>query len=146
MNPIHFSSKNSEWETPWALYVEIKSRYRFDFNLDVCASAETTKCDTFFDQDRNGLNQDWHGICWMNPPYGRDISKWVKKASEEFMRGTCSIVALLPSRTDTKWFHEYVVPYAEVILIRGRIKFEGAKNSAPFPSMLAIYRNKDITP
>ena len=85
-----------------------------------------------------GLLEDWVGRCWMNPPYGRGIGKWVQKAYEESLKGTL-VVCLLPSRTDTKWWHDYVMKAKEICFIKGRLKFGGAKNSAPFPSCVVIF-------
>ena len=84
----------------------------------------------------DGLKQEWVGVCWCNPPYGRGIGKWMKKAAE----ASAIVVCLVPARTDTKWFHEWVLNRAEIRFIRGRLHFNGSKNSAPFPSMLVIYR------
>jgi len=138
MNPVLFSSKTDEWETPQALFDELDRE--FGFTLDVCALPENAKCDLFFTPETDGLSQSWKGhICWMNPPYGREIGKWVKKAYEESQRGA-TVVCLLPARTDTRWFHDYIYGKAEIRFLRGRIKFVGAENSAPFPSMIVIYR------
>jgi phage N-6-adenine-methyltransferase len=137
---VMFSSKTDEWETPQALFDELNRE--FGFTLDVCALPENAKCDLFFTPKTDGLSQSWKGhMCWMNPPYGREIGKWVKKAYEESQRGA-TVVCLLPARTDTRWFHDYIYGKAEIRFLRGRIKFVGAENSAPFPSMIVIYRGE----
>jgi phage N-6-adenine-methyltransferase len=134
MNKVHFSSKRQDWATPWDLFRELNTKHG-KFILDVCASAENTKVENFYSE--NGLGLDWHGKCWMNPPYGREIGKWVKKAYEESQKG-CKVVALLPARTDTKWFHDYCLK-GKVEFLRGRIKFVGALHPAPFPSMVVVW-------
>lgn len=137
MNPVHYSSAKGDWETPWDIFNPIDANYHF--TLDVCASQNNAKCERYFTKETNGLEQSWaNEVCWMNPPYGRQIVPWVKKASEEVQRGAI-IVALLPARTDTKWFHDYVLPFAKVQFLKGRIIFVGASHGAPFPSILAFY-------
>jgi len=134
-----FSSKNNSWATPWDIFNKINKEYG-PCDLDVCATKENTKCERYFTEEQNGLIQPWEGICWLNPPYS-EIITWVNKAAKEvyIFNNAERIICLIPARTDTKYFHQYVAPYAHVIFIKGRIKFEGAKNSAPFPSILAIY-------
>jgi len=138
MNNVHFSSKSDRWETPQKLFDALDKLYHFD--LDVCASIENTKCERFYVVSDNGLSQEWHKnghTIWMNPPYGREIGKWVKKAYIESLNG-CFVVCLLPARTDTAWFHEYC-RQGQIMFIRGRLKFVGSKNAAPFPSMLVMF-------
>lgn len=131
-------SESSEWETPQEFFDKIQSVYRLD--IDVCATRENTKCVRWWDKKEDGLSKDWTGIrAWMNPPYGREIGKWVEKAA---MGEAEIVVALLPARTDTRWFHEHIYGKAEIRFIKGRLKFGGHKNSAPFPSMLVIYARK----
>ena len=132
-----FSSAKCEWETPLYLFEQLNKE--FNFTLDVCALPENAKVENYYTPQLDGLRQDWSGVCWMNPPYGRDISKWMSKAVDSWRNGS-TVVCLVPARTDTRWWHEYVVPYAEVRFIRGRIKFSGARNNAPFPSAIIIYR------
>lgn len=140
---VHFSSEKQDWATPQDFFDKLNEE--FDFQWDVCATLENTKVQgCFFDEAQDGLNQKWCRTAsrfWMNPPYGREIGKWVKKASEE-SEHDCTIVALLPARTDTKYFHEYIYnkPNVEIRFIKGRLKFGGAKNAAPFPSMVVIFR------
>ena len=134
---VMFSSKSDQWATPQDLFDELNAE--FGFMYDVCALPENAKCDKYYTPDINGLDQEWSGVCWCNPPYGRDIGKWVQKAATSEV----TVVMLLPARTDTKWFHEYIYNKAEIRFIRGRIKFGGAQNSAPFPSMIVIFRLMD---
>lgn len=137
MNPVHYSSKTPVWETPQDFFDDLNSRYRFD--LDVCALPENAKCAKFFTPEIDGLAQDWSGhTCWMNPPYGREIGKWVEKAA---MSQTI-VVGLLPARTDTRWFHDWVLGVADVTFLRGRLKFGGAASAAPFPSLVAVWGRK----
>ena len=132
-----FSSSTDLWATPQRFFDEWNQVFRF--TLDVCATAENAKCARYFDAAQDGLAQDWSGdVCWMNPPYGREIGRWVRKAQAEAQRGA-TVVCLLPARTDTAWWHDYVVKSAEVTFIRGRLKFGDAKNSAPFPSAVAVF-------
>ncbi len=133
-----YSSNTPEWATPQDLFDKLNAE--FNFTLDVCATKENAKCSVFYTKGDDGLSCDWSWghICWMNPPYGREIKSWVKKASES----DALVVGLLPARTDTAWFWDYVQGKAEIRFIRGRLKFGGCKNSAPFPSMIAIWRPK----
>lgn len=110
----------------------------FCFQTDVCALPENAKCESFYTPEQDGLSQEWTGVCWCNPPYGRQIGKWVKKAAES----NATVVMLLPARTDTKWFHDYILPNAEIRFIKGRLKFGGRKNNATFPSMICVFRNE----
>lgn len=136
---VHYSSKTSEWATPISFFAPIQKE--FLLNADVCATKENAKLEAYWTKEEDGLAQDWAGIrAWMNPPYGREIGKWVKKASDG---GADIVVALLPARTDTKWFHDYIYHKAEIRFIKGRLKFGDGKNSAPFPSMLVIFRPKE---
>lgn len=84
----------------------------------------------------------WAGRCWCNPPYGRQIGKWVEKAVKEVKRGVPLVVMLLPARTDTKWFHDYCLPYGKIEFLRGRLKFGGCENPAPFPSMIVVFEKR----
>ena len=135
---VHFSSATDEWATPQDFFDKLMATYRF--TLDVCATAENAKCADFYTKEDNGLTKYWAGRCWMNPPYGRDIKYWVKKACKSARDNGALVVCLLPSRTDTAWWHDYVLPYGEVTFIRGRLKFGGAKNSAPFPSAIVVFK------
>jgi len=139
MNDAMFSSKRHDYETPLDFFALLNEQYFFD--LDVCASSANTKCSNFFSVDDNGLEKEWYGTCWMNPPYGREIGKWVAKAASEAEKGITT-VALLPARPDTKWFHQHIYGKHEIQFIKGRLKFVGAPSSAPFPSMLVIFRKE----
>lgn len=136
---VHFSSKTSDWETPQDFFDRLNSEFHFE--LDVCATPENAKCKRYFTPEVDGLKQKWTGVCWMNPPYGREIGRWVKKAYESAQEGT-TVVCLLPARTDTSWWHDYCMKADEIRFIRGRLKFSGAKHPAPFPSAVVIFRPK----
>jgi len=133
------TSNTPEWETPQDLFDELDKE--FGFGLDVCATSENCKVRPFYSKLTDGLDKDWNWAssgkwAWMNPPYGREIGAWIKKASEER-----NVVALLPARTDTRWFHDYIYKKknVEIRFIKGRLKFGKATNSAPFPSMIVIF-------
>jgi phage N-6-adenine-methyltransferase len=130
------SSNTDKWSTPRWLF-DALDRY-YQFSLDVCAIPENAKCKRFFSPQENGLKQKWERNCWMNPPYGREIVKWVRKAYESSLDGTV-VVALLPARTDTAWFWDYVYDKAMIEFIRGRLRFSDGKGAAPFPSMIAVW-------
>lgn len=134
-----FSSQSGVWETPQEFFDELNKEFHFE--LDAAAIPENAKCDNFFSPEDDGLAQNWGGgrTIWCNPPYGRDVVKWVQKAYEASQNGS-TVVMLLFARTDTKWFHDYIYGKAEIRFVRGRIKFGGSKNSAPFPSMVVIFR------
>lgn len=150
VNRVLFSSTRQDWETPQALFDELDAKYHF--NLDPCSTDSNAKCEKHFTKRENGLLQDWGGRnVFVNPPYGRsDTEKWVHKAYKESQKLNTTVVMLLPARTDTKWFHDYVYHKSEIVFIKGRIKFElggkritdaqGRAASAPFPSMIVIYR------
>ena len=133
---VHFSSKTDLWATPQKFFDKYDAVH--NFTLDVCASKDNAKCAVYYDIEANGLSQSWHGVCWMNPPYGRDIGKWMKKAYESSLQGA-TVVCLVPSRTDTKWWHEYAMQ-GQIEFIKGRLKFGDAKNSAPFPSAIVVFK------
>jgi phage N-6-adenine-methyltransferase len=132
---VHFSSASDDWATPSDFYAELNKQY--DFDLDVCASAENAKCQRYFTREVDGLAQEWHGVCWMNPPYGRTIGAWMAKAVESWRAGA-TVVCLVPARTDTAWWHDYAMQ-GKITFIRGRLKFGGHKNAAPFPSALVVF-------
>lgn len=139
---VHFSSDNQTWSTPQDFFDRLNAE--FGFTLDVCALPDSAKCANYFTPEIDGLSQPWEGACWINPPYGREIGKWMKKAYEESLRGAV-VVCLVPARTDTKWWHEYVMKAAEVRLVRGRLKFGNATASAPFPSAVVIFDRSKST-
>ncbi len=142
------TSDKNYWETPQALFDELNEE--FEFTLDPCSTHENAKCEYHFTIEENGLLQDWSGQrVYCNPPYGRnETGKWVEKAYNEVKKEGTLVVMLLPSRTDTKWFHEYIYKKAEVRFLKGRIKFTINKQesqSAPFPSMIVVFRNENET-
>lgn len=143
MNLVHFSSKTDLWSTPQAFFDALNAE--FGFTLDVCATAENAKCGRYFTLEDNGLEHNWKGRIFCNPPYGREIGKWVQKAQWSVQVAEIAELAvlLLPARTDTAWFQDYVLPYAELRWVRGRLKFGNAKHSAPFPSVVAVYRGRN---
>lgn len=145
MNPILYSSKTDDWYTPQYLFDALNDEFHFD--LDPCADETNHKCDLYYTREQDGLKQDWSGKrAFINPPYGKETALWVKKAHDEVLYGDCLLaVMLLAARTDTKYFHEYIYHKAEIRFLKGRIKFGGSKNAAPFPSMIVIYRKGNKT-
>ena len=143
MNKVHYSSKTNEWTTPKHLYDELNNE--FNFTLDPCCTRQSAKCEKFYTIEENGLIQDWsNDIVFMNPPYGKEITKWIEKAYKESLKGSV-VVCLIPSRTDTKYWHDFIFPYAEVRFIKGRLKFGGNKKgsgAAPFPSAIVIFKGE----
>ena len=133
---VHFSSKTDLWATPQKFFDRYDAVYRF--TLDVCADKDNAKCANFYTVEDNGLIQPWQGVCWMNPPYGREIGAWMKKAHESSLKGA-TVVCLVPARTDTKWWHDYAM-HGQIEFIKGRLKFGNAKNSAPFPSAIVVFK------
>lgn len=138
-NDLMFSSKKQTWETPMDFFNKLNDE--FNFTLDPCCEKETAKCEKYYTKGDNGLEKSWAGeVVFVNPPYGTEIKHWVKKCHHEWLsNNNTTIVLLIPSRTDTKYFHEYIYNIAEIRFLKGRLKFGNAKNNAPFPSLLAIY-------
>lgn len=134
-----FSSERDDWETPKDFFKKYDDIYHFD--LDVCANDNNHKCTRYFTKEEDGLKQQWKGMCWMNPPYGRDIPKWMEKAYLSSQEGA-TVVCLVPSRTDTQWWHDYAMK-GEIEFIKGRLKFVGAKHSAPFPNAVVVFKGKN---
>jgi hypothetical protein len=124
-----FTSTRGDWKTPKALYQAIDAEFRFDF--DPCPAQPKF----------NGLENDWGNINFVNPPYGKEIVKWIQKGYEENLKGK-TVVFLLPSRTDTRWWHNFVMKAGEIRFIKGRLRFDDQKNSAPFPSVIVIFKPK----
>jgi len=137
------SSERQDWATPIQLLAFLKRE--FEFRLDVCATAASAKAPKYFNRAEDGLEMDWLQVSvgepiWMNPPYGREIGKWIRKAWEESRRG-CTVVCLLPARTDTSWWHDYCMKAAEIRFLRGRLCFDDDKRKrAPFPSAIVVFR------
>ena len=138
---VHYSSKTNEWSTPQDFFDELDKE--FNFTLDPCATSENAKCTKYFTVEDDGLKQDWSkDVVFMNPPYGREIKYWVQKAYEESLNGA-TVVCLIPARTDTAYWHDYIFGKADDIrFLRGRLKFGDSKNPAPFPSAIIIYKGE----
>ena len=146
---VMFSSSSNEWETPQLIFDALHEE--FDFTHDLAANRDNTKCKNYFTTADNALVQNWAAVGrrgWLNPPYSRRLCKrFIQKAAEERLRGFLT-VALLPARTDTKMFHQYIYNKdrwkpregVEIRLLAGRLKFSGSENSAPFPSMVVVFR------
>jgi phage N-6-adenine-methyltransferase len=133
-----FSSKSNEWTTPQWLFDELNKE--FEFTLDPCSTHENHKCNKYYTNEDDGLKQDWSGeVVFVNPPYGNQLRIWVKKCHEESQKPNTIVVMLIPSRTDTSYFHDYIYNKAEIRFLRGRLKFGDSKNSAPFPSMIVVF-------
>lgn len=162
---VHYSSETPEWETPQDFFDRLNREFQFE--VDVCAQPHNAKCARYFTPEMDGLKQAWGGlVCWMNPPYGDPeqpcgphcrkkrcqkrgyclteyvpgIIDWVRKAYLSSREEGATVVCLLPARTDTKWWHDYVMQSDEIRLVKGRLKFGGSRNSAPFPSAVVIFR------
>ena len=134
-----FSSQTDEWATPQSLFDELNAEFHFD--LDPCATDENHKCAEYYTKADDGLAKNWGGrSVYCNPPYGRQIGKWVRKAYEEAQKPGTTVVLLVPARTDTKWFHDYIYGKTEIRFIRGRVRFGDSKHGAPFPSMVVVWR------
>lgn len=133
-----FTSNTDQWATPQDFFDKLNDE--FNFTLDVCADDTNHKCDKYFTKEQDGLVQDWgREVVWCNPPYGREIGKWVERCSKH--KGVA--VMLLPARTDTRWFHDYIYKKSRIRFIKGRLKFGDSNNSAPFPSMVVIFKRKN---
>lgn len=142
INEAMFTSKTNEWATPQAFFDELNKE--FNFTLDPCATPQNAKCARYFTKEIDGLSQSWRGeIVFCNPPYGRDLSKWVAKAYTETLSGATLVVMLIPARTDTSYFHDYIYKKHEVRFIRGRLHFNESKCAAPFPSMVVVMRGQN---
>ena len=141
MNKSLLSTGKNDWETPKDFFEKLNKE--FHITLDPCASEENHKCEKFYTEKENGLLQDWSGeVVFCNPPYtAKEQDVWVKKCYEESKRAT--VVMLVPARTDTKRFHKYILPYAEIRFLKGRLTFVGAKDPAPFPNMVVIFRPEE---
>lgn len=139
---VMFSSNDHDWETPQELFNNLNDE--FHFTLDPCASISNHKCEMYYTEEMNGLSLNWKGYTvFINPPYGREQKVWIKKAYKEFMDNDVTSVLLIPSRTDTAIFHDIIFPHASQIrFIRGRLKFSGCSNAAPFPSCIVIFSKK----
>lgn len=143
---LMFSSKEEKWQTPQNIFDKLNKE--FNFTLDPCCQHDSAKCDKYYTPVEDGLIQSWENeIVFVNPPYGRELKKWVKKSHDEVIENGSTVVMLIPSRTDTSYFHDYIYNKFEVRFLRGRIKFVNPKtkkqgDSAPFPTMIVVMRNK----
>jgi site-specific DNA-methyltransferase (adenine-specific) len=144
---LMFSSKESNWETPQDFFDKLDDHYKFD--LDPCATRETAKCEDYYTEEDDGLSKEWgrNRRVFVNPPYGKDIKKWIQKAYDESRKGNI-VVMLIPSRTDTSYWHEYCMKASEIYFIKGRLKFGGATSGAPFPSAVVVFNGyyRGLTP
>lgn len=132
-----FAAKNVEYETPWSLFDPLNKE--FGFALDVCATHENKKVENCFTKAEDGLKQDWQGVCWCNPPYGREMPLWIRKAYQTAQMGKGTVVMLIPARTNTAWWHDICMK-GEIRFLRGRPKFNNGKHGLPFPLALVIFR------
>ena len=134
-----FLHRTDEWGTPISLFTKLDAKFHFD--LDPCANESNHKCPDYYTKEDDGLTKDWGGRrVFCNPPYGRAIPAWVKKCSDEAKKPGTLVVALLPARTDTSWFHDHINGKArEIQFVRGRLHFNDSKNAAPFPSMIVLF-------
>ena len=142
---VLLSSKKMDWATPQDFFDKLNAE--FHFTLDPCADDQNHKCEKYYTEEQDGLSQDWSGErVFCNPPYGRDVPKWVKKCVDETTTGDCELaVMLLHARTDTRWFHDYIYHKAdEVRFVKGRLKFGGQKVNAPFPSMVVVFWGREM--
>jgi phage N-6-adenine-methyltransferase len=135
LNQGLFSSLTPEWPTPDAVFQALDDVYHFD--LDACATAENAMCEQFFTMEQDALRQVWTGAVWLNPPYGREIGRWLKKARASSEQGA-TVVCLVPARTDTVWWQD-VCMQGKIFFIRGRLRFGDAQNAAPFPSAIVVF-------
>ena len=141
MTSVHFLSLTNEWATPNEVYLALHRE--FNFTLDPCSTHENAKCAQHFTINEDGLSRTWgsHTV-FMNPPYGREIYLWMKKAHESSLNGA-TVVCLVPARTDTKWWHEFAMK-GEIRFLKGRLKFVGGKTNAPFPSAVVVFRAQNL--
>jgi phage N-6-adenine-methyltransferase len=143
MNPktqnVMFSSKSNEWETPKDFFEKLNWRFG-PFTLDPCASEDSAKCTKYYTVNDDGLSKNWdNNTVFVNPPYGREINSWIKKAFDESKNENTTVVMLIPARTDTRYWHDYVMKAKEVHFVKGRLKFGDSSNSAPFPSAVVVF-------
>lgn len=134
---LMFSSETDLWSTPQDTFDALNEEFHFTY--DVCATDENAKCPLYFTKEIDAFRHPWTGVCWMNPPYGREIGRWVQRAYEACVNDLTTTVCLLPARTDTRWWHDYCMK-GEIRFIKGRLKFGNQTNSAPFPSAVVIFR------
>ena len=134
---VHFTNKSNEWETPRSLFKKLDDE--FNFTIDVCATKESAKCERFYTKQTNGLAQSWENeVAFMNPPYGREIGTWVEKAYRESLNGAV-VVCLIPARTDTRYWHDYIFPNAEIRFLKGRVKFLNSGEEVEYIEQLGLF-------
>lgn len=138
---VYHKSKSDDWATPPAIFDPLNKEFKF--TLDVCATAENTKCKRFLGPSMDALALPWRGRCFMNPPFSQ-VADFCKKAFEESRAGRCLVVGLLAARTDTRYFHDYIYRKTKIRFIKGRVKFMGAKWPAPFPSIIVIWKRRRV--
>lgn len=142
LNKALFSSKKQDWETPIDFFNKLDEVFKFE--IDVAASDDNAKCEKYFTEKDDGLDQEWNGVCWMNPPYGRKQIKWIEKAYNESQNGA-TVVCLIPAKPDTKIWQDVIFKKTiAVCFVKGRLKFGGSKVNAPFPSALVVF-SKEIS-
>lgn len=150
MNPVHFSTGRPDWETPAAFFAALDRE--FGFTLDACANHDNYKVDSYITPEDDALKRVWAttGAVWCNPPYGPEIGKWVKRAFEQSQKQWVTVVLLLPARTETSWWHDYVMKADEIRLIRGRLQFASTEktrsHNAPFPNAIVVFRPGERSP
>ena len=138
---VMFSSKSDEWGTPANFFNKLNLVY--NFTLDPCATAQNTKCKNFYTIEDNGLEKSWEGeTVFVNPPYSK-VKDWVAKCHRESLKPNTTIVMLIPSRTDTRWWHQYCMTAHQIFFVKGRLRFEGGEHSAPFPSAVVVFQSAD---
>lgn len=139
---VMFSSSTDNYATPQYFFDALDAE--FHFTLDPCADKTNRKCNKYYAKEQDGLKQDWQGeTVFCNPPYGSAIKHWVKKCYEEAQKPNTTVVMLVPARTDTAYFHEYIYGKSEIRFVRGRLKFGDSTNFAPFPSMVVIFKEPE---
>jgi phage N-6-adenine-methyltransferase len=139
---IMFSSKSDEWGTPQDFFQKLDTKY--NFTLDPCASPENSKCKNFYTIEDDGLQQSWEGeTVFVNPPYSK-IKDWVMKCHRESLKPNTTVAMLIPSRTDTRWWHQYCMTAHQIFFVKGRLRFEGGEHPAPFPSAVIVFKSTEI--
>jgi len=134
-----FSSTTGDWATPQDFFEKLSWRFG-PFDLDPCATIHNTKCPNFFTEAEDGLAKDWEGFTvFVNPPYGRGIDKWIEKGYRESLKNDTKVIMLVPARTDTKYWHKYIMLASELYFVKGRLKFGDSTNGAPFPSAVVVF-------
>ena len=140
---LMFSSGSGNWTTPQDFYDKLDQE--FNFTLDPCCTPGTAKCKNYYTESDDGLSKSWGGhTVFMNPPYGRGIKHWIRKAYEESLKPDTVVVILIPSRTDTKYWHDYCMKASSIRFVKGRLKFGNSRNSAPFPSVVLVFGEKSM--